>query len=231
MRIEIWSDIACPWCFIGKRRFEKALSDFEHREEVDVHWRSFELDPDAPSSYDISIDELLSKKYGVTMQRAAEMNEHLTRLAALDGLTFHTALMRPGNTFDAHRLTHFAATHGKRDAMTERLMKAYLEEGVQISDRRELSRLAVEVGLDEMKTEEVLSGDAFSNFVRDDERTAHELAINGVPFFVINDRYAISGAQPPTVFLEAMKSAWANQEVADAEPAGQCNDASCTVHH
>jgi len=235
MKIEIWSDIACPWCYVGKRRFEAALSQFEQRAEVEVLWKSYELDPEAPASYGVSNDELLARKYGVTVERAAEMNDHLTRVAALDGLTFQTASMKPGNTFDAHRLTHFAEAHGKRVEMTERLMKAYLEEGIAMSDRGELLRLATEIGLDEQKTASMLEGDAFADFVRADEARGYELGINGVPFFVVDERYGISGAQPTQVFLDALRTAWANGEPASSAAVSDepehCNNEGCAVHH
>lgn len=230
MQIEIWSDIACPWCFVGKRRFEAAMSQFAHRDKVEVIWRSYELDPYAPPSYGITTNELLSRKYGATPERAAKMNEHLTQVAALDGLAFRTDIAQPGNTFDAHRLTHFAGAHGKRNEMIERLMKAYLEEGELMSDRETLVRLATDVGLDAGKTREMLDGEAFGDLVRADELGAQELGINGVPFFVINERYAISGAQPVASFLDALNQAWNKTDVDDAATGEQCTDAGCAVH-
>lgn len=229
MQIEIWSDIACPWCYIGKRRFEAALAQFEHRDEVSVIWRSFELDPNAPASYGMSSNELLSRKYGVTAERAAQMNEHLTQVAALDQLQFRTDRMQPGNTFDAHRLTHFAATHGKRDEVTERLMKAYLEEGELMSDRTTLVRLAAEAGIDETKTRAMLESDAFADFVRSEEDRADDFGITGVPFFVIDERYAISGAQPAGAFVEALRTAWNNAHL-EASVGEHCSGKSCSIH-
>lgn len=229
MKIEIWSDIACPWCFVGKRRFEAALAVFDHRDKVEVVWRSFELDRVAPPTYGISTNELLSLKYGVTKERAAEMNDHLTKIAALDGLAFRTDLARPGNTFDAHRLTHFAETHGKRTEVIERLMKAYLEEGELMSDHDTLVRIASETGLDAGKTREMLASDAFADFVRADEERAHELGINGVPFFVIDERYAVSGAQPVASFIEALNTAW-NSGALEQTAGESCTDGACAVH-
>lgn len=232
MRIEIWSDIACPWCYLGKRRFEKALAQFEARDEVELIWRSFELDPEAPPSYGVTTNELLVRKYGVTPERAAEMNEHLSATAALDGLEYRLDVAQPGNTFDAHRLTHLAAAAGRGDAMMERLMKAYLAEGASMSDHDTLVRLATEVGLDDGATRAMLASNAFADQVRSDEERAFRLGVNGVPFFVIDDRFGISGAQPVEVLVNALRSIAASRPPDDEHHAhaGTCGEDGCGVH-
>ena len=149
MHVEIWSDIACPWCYVGKRRFEAALAGFEHRDDVQVTWRSFELDPEAPAERPRSGAEHLAEKYGTSLEQAQAMNDRMTEIAATEGLEFHFERARGGNTFDAHRLVHLAAEHGAQDAMKERLMRAYLSEGELMADARPLVRLAGEVGLPE----------------------------------------------------------------------------------
>ena len=213
MHVEIWSDIACPWCYVGKRRFEAALASFEHRDEVTVTWRSFELDPDAPRERPEDSAAHLAQKYGRTREEALAMNETMTRTAAGEGLEFHFEALRLGNTFDGHRLTHLAAAHGLQDAMEERLMRAYLTEGELIADHAVLERLAAEVGLPAGEVREVLATERYAEEVRDDERTAASLGISGVPFFVVDRRIAASGAQPSEVLAELLRQARA------AEPA------------
>jgi predicted DsbA family dithiol-disulfide isomerase len=207
MKVEIWSDIACPWCYVGKRRFEQALGRFEHRDDVEVVWRSFELDPDAPRSVGMPQDELLAKKYGMPIERAREMNARMTSEAAKEGHDFHVDRVQVGNTFDAHRLVHLAAESGKAEAMKERLMRAYFTEGESVGDPATLERLAAEVGLDETSVRDVLGGDRFAADVRADESRARSFGISGVPFFAIDERYGVSGAQPPDVLLEALRQA------------------------
>ena len=149
MDVEIWSDIACPWCYIGKRRFEAALAEFEHRDDVRVTWRSFELDPSAPHEREGDNATRIAEKYGITVERAREMGRTVTDAAAGEGLDFHLDIQRSGTTFDGHRVIHLAAERGLQDAMKERLLHAYFTEGQLISDHETLVRLAVEVGLDE----------------------------------------------------------------------------------
>lgn len=232
MKIEIWSDIACPWCYVGKRRFEKALSQFEHRDQVEVMWRSFELDPTAPRRYKESQEEHLASKYGVPVSQARAMNARMTAEAKQEGLDFHFEHIKPGNTFDAHRLIHFAAGSGKRDAMVERLFSAYLTEGLAVGERDMLLQLATEVGLDRQAAREVLDSEAFADAVRADEARARALGISGVPFFAIDERYGISGAQPPEMILGALKQAYAESPglvVVAGDGAHQCDDEGCTI--
>ena len=208
MHVEIWSDIACPWCYIGKRRFEAALAGYEHRDEVTVTWRSFELDPGAPAEREGDRAERLAAKYGSSVEQAHAMHAQMTDMAATEGLDFHFETARSGNTFDAHRLVHLAAAHGRQDAMEERLMRGYLGEGELMSDHAALERLAVDVGLDAGEARQTLATDRFAADVRDDERTASALGISAVPCFVIDRRIGAPGAQPPEVLAAFLQRGW-----------------------
>ncbi len=224
MFVEIWSDIACPWCYVGKRRFEAALARFERRDDVEVVWRSVELDPAAPRERPVDGATHLAEKYGTTRERALEMHRHMTEVAAGEGLEFRFDRARGGNTFDAHRLLHLAAEHGLQDAIKERLMRAYLSEGEPIGDPAALERLAVEACLPPEAVAEVLATDRFAVEVRADERTAAELGIHAVPFFVVDRALGASGAQPPEVLRELLVQGWAARPrmavVADGEACG-----------
>ena len=209
MQVEIWSDIACPWCYIGKRRFEAALAQFEHRDEVTVTWRSFELDPEAPLERLGDRAERLAEKYGMTVEQAREAERSLTQTAAGDGLEFHFEIARSGNTFDGHRIVHLAAAHGLQDAMKERLLRAYFSDGELIGDHATLQHLAVEVGLAEDEVAATLASDRFAGDVREDERTASAFGISAVPTFVLDRALGASGAQPPEALLELLRQGWA----------------------
>lgn len=208
MHIEIWSDIACPWCYVGKRRFEAALAGFEHRDAVTVTWRSFELDPDAPGERGGDGATHLAEKYGTSRDEALAMQQRMADVAASDGLRLRFDLARGGNTFDAHRMLHLAAAHGVQGAMKERLMRAYLCEGELISDHAVLERLAREAGLPAEQIGDLLGGDRYAADVRDDERVAASLGIRSVPFFVVDREVGASGAQPSEALLELMREAW-----------------------
>jgi predicted DsbA family dithiol-disulfide isomerase len=214
--VEIWSDIACPWCYIGKRRFEAALAEFEHREEVQVTWRSFELDPSAPHERLGDRAEMLAQKYGMTVEQAREAEQRLTGVAAEEGLEFRFDIAHSGNTFDGHRVVHLAETHDLQDAMKECLLRAYFSEGELMSDHDTLVRLAVEVGLAEQEVREMLAGDRYSEEVREDERTAGELGISAVPTFVLDRKLGASGAQPPEALLDLLRQGWAKRSPASA---------------
>ena len=207
MHVEIWSDIACPWCYVGKRRFEAALAGYEHRDEVAVTWRSFELDPQAPAQRDEDGAEHLAQKYGTSRAEALAMQARMTETAAGDGLRFRFDIARGGNTFDAHRIVHLATAHGAQDAMQERIMRAYLSEGELISDHATLERLAIEVGLPGDEVRDVLSSERFAAEVREDERTAARIGISAVPFFVVDRAIGASGAHPPEQLLELLRQA------------------------
>jgi predicted DsbA family dithiol-disulfide isomerase len=216
MLVEIWSDIACPWCYVGRARFAAALGQFEHRDEVTIVWRSFELDPDAPTEREGSHAERIARKYGRTLEEVAEMDAQLTAAAAADGLTIDFSRVRSGNTFDGHRLVHLAAAHGKQDEMQERLFRAYFSEGALISDHATLQDLGVEIGLPADEIRELLLTERYAEEVRDDERTAHSAGISAVPCFVIDRKYGASGAQPPETLLEFLQHGWTQREAAPA---------------
>jgi predicted DsbA family dithiol-disulfide isomerase len=214
MRIDVWSDIACPWCYVGKRRLEAALGRFSRRDATEVVWRAFELDPAAPRERDRSrpYAERLAQKYRSSVEQAAAMIKRMTDLASLDGLRFDFERIRPGNTFDAHRLIHLAGERGVQDAVKERLLRAYMTEGEAIGDPETLVRLASEAGLDGQEARAVLAGDRYTAEVRADEAEAQEIGVSGVPFFVIGGRYALSGAQSADVILGALDRAWSELE-------------------
>jgi predicted DsbA family dithiol-disulfide isomerase len=230
MRVDIWSDIVCPWCYIGKRRFETALTRFDHAEEVDVVWHSFELDPSAPAQRQGNLADLLASKYGMSRQQALDANANITGLAAAEGLDYHLDRAQPGNTFNAHRLIHLAEAHGLQDEMKERLMRGYFVEGMAVGDTDDLVAAGVEVGLDKDEVKAVLDGDDYREAVRADEATASRLGISGVPFFVLDQRYGVSGAQAPDAILAALNQAWQEATPVVATGTGDaCEGDSCPV--
>jgi len=235
MEIEIWSDVVCPWCWIGRRHLELALEQFAHRGEVTLHWRSFELDPGAPASRDGAYADRLAAKYGTSVAQAQQMIDRMAAAGAAVGLDYRFDLARPGNTFDAHRLLHLAGVRGLQDQLKDRLFRATFTEGEPISDPATLTRLAVEVGLDERQVADVLASDSYAAEVRADEKRAGELGATGVPFFVIDARYGVPGAQPPESLLQVIDKAWADAHPApvlvaagDIEAPG-CADGTCAV--
>jgi predicted DsbA family dithiol-disulfide isomerase len=209
MQVEIWSDVVCAWCYIGKRRFEQALGMFPGRQEVELTWRSFELDPEG-SAEPILLTRLLAEKYGIAGDEAVERHARAATTAAGVGLELQLDRALSGNTFDAHRVIAFARAHGLQAEAQERLFRAYFCEGRAISDRATLVELAGSIGLDEDGARAVLDGDGYVAEVRDDERTAARLGINGVPFFVLDRRLALSGAQSVDVMLAALEQAASN---------------------
>ncbi|WP_411551747.1 DsbA family oxidoreductase [Paenibacillus lautus] len=234
MKVEIWSDFMCPFCYIGKRRFESALEQFPHKDQVEVVYRSFELDPNASYKPGVSMDELLAAKYGMSVEQAKAANANVTQQAASVGLTYHMDRVIPANSFDAHRLVHFAAQHGKMKDMTERLFRAYFTDAENLEDKNLLADLAAEVGLEQEQAMAVLESDAFQSEVRADEAAATNLGIRGVPFFVLGGKYAVSGAQPLEVFTDALDKAYreANPLVMVNESDsndGMCADGSCDL--
>lgn len=229
MRVDVWSDIACPWCYVGKRRLERALADFPH--DVSVVWHSFELDPSAPPERDSSVShaERLAKKYGMSVEQARKNSERLRDIARGEGLSFDFEHIRSGSTFDAHRLVHLGHARELQGAVKERLFKAYLEQGALMSDHSTLLRLGVEAGLDERDVADTLASDQFASEVRADEAQAHALGISGVPCFVFDRRLAVSGAQSPQILLSALHQAWAERDDASHElPEGAvCGPEGC----
>jgi predicted DsbA family dithiol-disulfide isomerase len=233
IKVEIWSDVVCPWCYIGKRRFEQALAGFPHRGEVEVVWRSFELDPGAPAERHGGYAENLATKYGVTVDRAREMLASMTATAAQDGLAFDFGISRPGSTFDAHRLLHLAAERGVQDEVKERLLRATFTEGEPSGDRESLVRLVSEAGLDADEAREVLESGRFGTEVRGDEQQAQAYGITGVPFYVVDGKYGVSGAQPADVLGQVLAQAWAErsplQMVHAGGDAAACDGDACAV--
>jgi predicted DsbA family dithiol-disulfide isomerase len=211
MKIEIWSDIACPWCYIGKRRFEQALAVFPERDALDIVWRSFELDPNAPPRQPLPTVELLATKFNMSVEKAQAMMNNVARNGLADGLQFNFDRSISGNTFDAHRLIHFAASKGRRAEMVERLFAAYFTEGEAVGDHPTLARLASHVGLNTADVAAMLAADAFAADVRADEDRAATFGISGVPFFAIDEKHGISGAQPASVITEALTQAFAER--------------------
>jgi predicted DsbA family dithiol-disulfide isomerase len=237
VKVEIWSDVVCPWCHIGKRRFEAALAQFPHRDSVTVEWKAFELDPDAPSAgadepaSPTEYAERLAEKYGTDVASAQQMIENMTAQAAVEGLDFRFDQAVRANTFDAHQVIHLAGERGVQDAVKERLLRAYFGQGEAVGDREKLVRLAAEAGLDAEEVREVLEEQRFADAVRADEAEAQALGIRGVPFFVVDRKYGMSGAQPADVLLQVLERAWAERSplisVESAE--GICGPDGCAV--
>ncbi|MFF2484285.1 DsbA family oxidoreductase [Paenibacillus sp. NPDC058071] len=231
MKVEVWSDFACPFCYIGKRRLEGALEQFAHRDDIEVEFRSFELDPNAPRDVNYSINEMLANKYGMTVEQAQANNHNLTEQARQLGLDYHMDKSVLTNMFDAHRLTHFAAQTGKREEMAERLFKGYFTDGKHLGDREALADMAAEIGLDRAEALAALNGADFTSEVRADEQEASQLGVRGVPFFVLDRKYAVSGAQPSEVFLQALEKAYAESKpftvIGDDSDEAACTDGVC----
>jgi predicted DsbA family dithiol-disulfide isomerase len=220
LTVDVWSDVVCPWCYVGKRRLEAALAKFPHRADVELVWRSFELDPSAPRIAVGDHAERIAKKYGRTKAQVQEMTRNLTALAAAEGLDFQLEASRSGNTFDAHRVLHLASEHGVQDAVKERFFRGYMTEKEAIGDPDVLVRLGAEAGLDAEEIRAVLASDRYAKEVRDEENAARQLQISGVPFFVLGGKIGVSGAQPVSVLLGALEEAWkATPESAEASMA------------
>ncbi len=212
MRVEIWSDVVCPWCYVGKRNFEAALAAFEHRDHVEVTWRSFQLDPSSPRERVGDYASHLAGKYGMSQAQARQMIDTMTATGARAGLVLDFERARPGNTFDAHRLLHLAGERGVQGGLKERLMRATFTDGEPIGDRAALFRLGVEAGLPAEDAAAVLEGDAYAAEVRADRALALDLGISAVPFFVIDRTFGVPGAQAPDVLLQALERAWAKAD-------------------
>jgi predicted DsbA family dithiol-disulfide isomerase len=214
LSIDVWSDVVCPWCYIGKRHLERALADFPNA--VEITWHAFELDPRAPSTPPSgqSTAERLAAKYRVTVEQANAMIARVVDAGRRAGLEMKPGNAVPANTFDAHRLIRWARDHGRQGALKERLLKAHFVDGLPIGDRAQLAQLAGEVGLDAAEATAILDGDRYANEVRADEAQARELGITGVPFFVLDGRIGISGAQPVETLSAMLAKAWSELNVA-----------------
>jgi predicted DsbA family dithiol-disulfide isomerase len=236
--VEIWSDVVCPWCYIGKRRFEAGLARFEHADQVEVRWRSFELDPNAPSRRPTRMAEHLAGKYGMTVGDAEARLENMNQLAAAEGLDFDLAHTQGGNTFDAHRLIHLAYSKDAQDAQIgaaakEALLKSYFVDLQPIGDRDLLVKAGVDAGLDPAEISELLATDRYASEVRHDESEAVRLGCTGVPFFVFDRAFAISGAQDADTFLLALQRSWDRSQAVAPNAAGEagpvCDDDACSI--
>ncbi|MFC8783856.1 DsbA family oxidoreductase [Streptomyces nigra] len=235
MRVEIWSDIACPWCYVGKARFEKALAAFPHRDQVEVVHRSFELDPGRAKGDIQPVITMLTKKYGMSAAQAQAGEENLGAQAAAEGLAYRTEGRDHGNTFDMHRLLHLAKRHGRQDELIQILYRANFaeERSVFAEGDDRLVELAVEAGLDADEVRRVLADpSAYADDVRADEREAAQLGATGVPFFVLDRTYGVSGAQPAEVFTQALTQAWGDRSpltLLDTGDADACGPDGCAV--
>lgn len=208
MKVDIWSDVRCPFCYIGKRKFESALEQFEHKDQVEVEWHSFELDPDTETQPGINAYDYLAKRYGKSREWAEETHRNVAETAAQVGLDFNFDISVVANSFDAHRLIQLAKSEGLGDQVEEALFKAYFTEGKDISDHSALTDIGTAIGLEKLTVQRMLRSTDFTAEVRNDEQTAQNIGVRGVPFFVFNQKLAVSGAQPPETFLGAMQQAW-----------------------
>lgn len=227
MKIEIWSDVACPWCYIGKRRFETALAAFPHRESVEVQWRSYQLDPTLPEHYEGTELEYLSTRKGMAPEQVAGMFEHVTAQAKGEGLNYRFDEVVVANSFTAHRLIHLAAAHGAQDAAKERLLSDHFEHGKDIGSREYLTSLGHDLGLDGAELDELFTTDKYAAAVRQDFEEGRALGINGVPFFVIDRKFGLSGAQPVETFTSALEQGWQESRPLAMVNAGNAGEEAC----
>jgi predicted DsbA family dithiol-disulfide isomerase len=214
LKVEIWSDVMCPFCYIGKRRFENALEQFEHKDAVDIVWKSYQLDPEMQSNTGQSLDEYLAERKGISIERSQQMHEQMTAMAKELGLEYNFDKAIIANSFDAHRVSHLAKQQGLQDAMEEALFKAYFTEGKNIADNDTLIEVATAIGIDADAVRNVLTTDQFATEVKQDIYEAGQVGVRGVPFFVLGDKYAVSGAQQSETFLGALQQTW-NETMAE----------------
>lgn len=230
MKVEIWSDIVCPFCYIGKRKFERALEQLEHKDKIDIWWRSFELSQGVKPDPSKNTYEHLAEKKGWTLDYSKKVHAQLTEKAKEVGLDYNFDTAIPANSFNAHRLSHLAAKHNMQGEVEERLFAAHFTEGKNIDNEEMLVQLGVEIGLPEEEIREMLQSDLYTDEVQKDKDTARKVGVQGVPFFVINNKYAVSGAQPSDVFLEALQKAYKEFEEENApDVTTNADGASCSV--
>ena len=208
LKVQIWSDIMCPFCYIGKRRIEEALTFFEHKDTVEIEWKSYQLDAKFIASPEDNLVEHLAEKYRKDSDWAQNMLDNMTQNAKSAGLDFHFENAVLANSLNAHRLLHLAKKHQLANDLEELLFKAYLTEGKNINDLETLTKLGVEVGLDIENITKVLHSDAYAVDVKKDQEEANAIGVQGVPFFVFDAKYAISGAQHATTFLQTLEKVW-----------------------
>ncbi|MFM2331954.1 MAG: hypothetical protein RIQ74_777 [Pseudomonadota bacterium] len=229
MRVDIWSDVVCPFCYIGKKRLEHVAE--QAGIELDIHWHSFELDPNAPAKHDTSNTERLAQKYGRSYAEMEEMERNVAAMAAVEGIDFQWQKANSGNSFNAHRIIHLAQSKGLGNEAEEAFFHAYMTEGLAIGEREVVEEIASRIGLDHAEVEYVLDSDELADFVRHDEKIAREqLNVTGVPFFIFDQKLALSGAQPREIFLQALQQAQSvsTQEIKQTD-AAQCNDDQCEI--
>ena len=233
MRIEIWSDIACPWCYIGKRRLETAVDGFEHGDDVEVVYRSFQLDPTAPTTVTETAQQMLADRYGVSPAEAAQMQARVTELAAAEGMTWRHDETLHANTLDAHRLLHLAKQEGRQVQLKEALLAANFAEARNLADHAVLREIAVGAGLPADRVDAVLAGDEFAADVRADVDRARAYGATGVPFFVVDQKYGVSGAQPTELFGQLLERAWREShpsvELVTGAADGACGPDGCAI--
>lgn len=234
MRVDIWSDVMCPFCYIGKRRFEGALAQFENRDDIEIVWHSFQLDPNAAPQPGKDAYSYLAERKGQTLEWSKQAHAQVAEMAAGVGLQYNFDKAVVANSYDAHRITQLAKKYGKGDAMEEQLFKGYFTEGKDIANHDVLIEMAAAIGIDKQETEAVLKSNTYADVVKADIERADEIGINGVPFFVINNKYGISGAQATETFTQALNKAWkeyekekpgltmVDGEAAACEPGGDC---------
>ncbi|UZR97856.1 DsbA family oxidoreductase [Chondrinema litorale] len=210
MKVEIWSDVMCPWCYVGKRRFEKALAQFPQADQIEVEWKSFQLMPGLKTDASVNINEFLAREKGVSLDQAKQMNDQVSQVAASVGLNYQFDKVVPANTFNAHRFLHFAKTQGKQNEAKERLMHAFFIEGKNLDDKAVLLELGKELGLAEEALTKAINEESFANEVVSDIAEGQKLGLSGVPFFVFNRKYGVSGAQETGVFLRAIEESFAD---------------------
>ena len=208
MKVEIWSDVMCPFCYIGKRKFENALAQFSHKDEVEIVWKSFQLNPDMKTEANKNINQYLAEAKGWSIEKAKEMNDYVTNIAKEIGLTYNMDKAVVANSFDAHRFSHLAKKHGKQNEAEEKLFEAYFTDGKNTADHQTLVQLGSEIGIDQSETLAVLASNEYADEVKQDIYEAQQVGVRGVPFFVLGEKYAISGAQESSTFLQALNKTW-----------------------
>lgn len=226
MKVEIWSDVVCPFCYIGKRKFEKALEDFATKDKVEIEWKSFQLDPSLDNKEGLNVHEYLGKRKGGSTADGKRMNDQMASIAKEVGLQYNFDNAIINNTLNAHQLLHFAKTRGIQNEMKESVFKAYYTDGKDVSQIDTLVQLAVELGLSEAETRKVLEENVFANEVLADQEHAYQIGVQGVPFFVFNNNYAVSGAQQPETFAQVLQKVWEEEKPALIVEAGE---GSCTI--
>ncbi len=233
MKIEIWSDFACPFCYIGKKRFENALLKFAHKDKVEVIFKAYQLNPNAPKVMTGSAVESFAKGHGTTVEQAKQRFKMFTDNAATVGLTYNYDIIQMTNTLDSHRIAKWANQFGKEPAVTDRFMKAYFTEGYNLADYDTLVKLAGEVGLNEEEARKVLETNAYHEQVLAEQQESRQIGVQGVPFFVINRKYGVSGAQQEEYFAAALEQIWSEENpletLDDQDEGAACTDESCSI--